>query len=128
MPGIRGGFDDHMITCTQVLLQPPFQICVLHSHRLKHYSSLSSHTCHHTIVLMNVQCYIPSCTSCISVFIHARLSLSLREGRGFSPAPCRRHRRAVNDTHRFGLFVPDEDPPGNQVTPRVEVAPSLMGG
>ena len=41
---------------------------------------------------------------------------------------------AVSDTHRFGLWhasqfaIPDEDPPGNQVTPRVEVAPSLMGG
>ena len=28
--------------------------------------------------------------------------------------------RAVSDTHRFGFFVPDEDPPGNQVTTRVE--------
>ena len=36
--------------------------------------------------------------------------------------------RAVSGTYRFGISVPDEDPPGNQVTPRVEVAPSLMGG
>src|SRR6266498_300425 len=28
--------------------------------------------------------------------------------------------RVVSDTHRFGLFVPDEDPPGNQVTTRVQ--------
>jgi hypothetical protein len=28
--------------------------------------------------------------------------------------------RAVSDTHRFGIFVPDEDPPGNQVTPRAQ--------
>src|SRR6185503_21037374 len=27
---------------------------------------------------------------------------------------------AVSDTHRFGISVPDEDPPGNQVTPRVQ--------
>jgi len=33
--------------------------------------------------------------------------------------------RAVSDTHRFGILVPDEDPPGNQVTPRVENATSL---
>src|SRR6266542_996989 len=28
--------------------------------------------------------------------------------------------RVVSDTHRFGLFVLDEDPPGNQVTTRVQ--------
>jgi hypothetical protein len=33
---------------------------------------------------------------------------------------------AVRDTHRFGISVPDEDPPGNQVTPRVEVTASLI--
>ena len=27
---------------------------------------------------------------------------------------------AVSDTYRYGIFVPDEDPPGNQVTTRVE--------
>jgi len=37
-------------------------------------------------------------------------------GRGF---------RAWSDTHRFGLCVPDEDPPGDQVTTRVENAASL---
>ncbi len=33
--------------------------------------------------------------------------------------------RAVSDTHRFGIFVPDEIPPGNQVTTRVEKLPLL---
>jgi hypothetical protein len=27
---------------------------------------------------------------------------------------------AVSDSYRYGIFVPDEDPPGNQVTPRVQ--------
>jgi len=34
----------------------------------------------------------------------------------------------MSDTHRFGLYRPDENPPGDQVTPRDEVAASLMGG
>jgi len=31
----------------------------------------------------------------------------------------------MSDTHRFGLYVPDEDPPGDQVTTRVENVTSL---
>jgi hypothetical protein len=27
---------------------------------------------------------------------------------------------AVSDSYRYGISVPDEDPPGNQVTPRVQ--------
>src|SRR5688572_7923359 len=35
---------------------------------------------------------------------------------------------AVSDTHRFGFFVPDEDPPGNQVTTRVQKFQLLSHG
>src|SRR6266542_5675580 len=36
--------------------------------------------------------------------------------------------RAVSGSYRFGIFVPDEDPPGNQVTTRVQKFQLLSHG
>src|SRR5512144_2125536 len=33
--------------------------------------------------------------------------------------------RVASGSYRYGIFVPDEDPPGNQVTPRVQKSPLL---
>ncbi len=56
MPGIRGGLNDHMIRGQQVLLQPPFQIGVLHSHGMKHHSSFALHSPKHTVLLGKLVC------------------------------------------------------------------------
>lgn len=69
-------------------------------------------------MLVNVQRYIPPQASCISISIHATLSLVGRLGRGFSGGEGYTPIRAQS---------PDEIPPGNQVTTREEVQPSLIG-
>src|SRR6266498_2158560 len=80
MPGVGCGFKDNMIRGTKVLLQPSFQLCVLYSHRLKHHPSFAVYSTNDTVLLVDIQCNIPSRTSCISVFTHARLSLGLKVG------------------------------------------------
>src|SRR6266498_2929184 len=42
--------------------------------------ALPVHASNDAVLLMNIQCDIPSRTSCISIFIHARLSLGLKVG------------------------------------------------
>src|SRR5204862_263832 len=54
-----------------------------------------------------------SVSSLLSLHLHSCYTLLVFEGWGVGLW-------AVSDTHRFGFFVPDEDPPGNQVTPRVQ--------
>ena len=46
-------------------------------------TAFQTHACHDTIVLVNVQAYMPSQSSCISIFIQATLSLGLKVGAGF---------------------------------------------
>src|SRR5512137_3155897 len=94
-----------------MLLQPILQIHVLHPTGGQDLFPLPIHPRYHRIILVDVQRHVAAGT-CTCFIFHATLSLGLLLGRGFSGRELHTPIRARG---------PDENPPGDQVTPRAEI-------
>ena len=94
-----------------MLDRPTLQIHVLHPTGGQDLFPVPVHPRHHRIILVDVQRNVTAGT-CTRIIFHATLSLVVRLGRGFLGKELYTPIRARS---------PDENPPGNQVTPRAEI-------